>query len=85
MKALRIAVATVVTASLAGCSGMSVRSDYNPQADFDSYSTYTWLPGPTTGDPRIDNALVEGRIKAGVDNALAQKGYRLASSADDAT
>jgi len=85
MKALRMALAGVVAVTLAGCSGMSIRSDYNPQANFDDYSTYAWMPAPTSGDPRIDNALVEGRVKAGVDNALAAKGYRLTTNANEAT
>jgi hypothetical protein len=85
MRALRIALAATVAVMVTGCSGMSIRSDYNPQANFDSYSTYAWLPAPTTGDPRLDNAILEGRIKAAVDNALAEKGFRLADNADDAT
>jgi hypothetical protein len=72
MNALRIAIAGVTAATLAGCSGMSIRSDYNPQATFDDYSTYAWMPAPTTGNPRVDNALVE-------------KGYTLTSDADNAT
>lgn len=76
--------AAVATASLAGCSGMTVRSDFNPQADFSRYSTYAWLPTPQTGNPRVDNALVEGRIKTAVDQTLADKGYRQVP-ADQAT
>lgn len=84
MKLLSWAAAAAVTISLAGCSGMTIRSDYNPGADFSKYSTYAWLPAPTTGDPRVDNALVEGRIKAAVDQELAAKGYRQVA-ADQAT
>jgi hypothetical protein len=76
MKTLRLAAAAAVTVSLAGCSGMSIRTDYNPGADFTKYSTYAWLATPETGDARVDNALVEGRIKAAVDQALTAKGYR---------
>lgn len=84
MKLLGWTAAAVVTVSLAGCSGMSIRTDYNPGADFSKYSTYAWLATPETGDPRIDNALVEGRIKGAVDQALTAKGYRQVP-ADQAT
>ena len=84
MKLINWAAAAAVTMSLAACSGMSIRSDFNPQADFSQYSTYAWLPAPQTGDPRVDNALIEGRIKTAVDQTLADKGYRQAA-ADQAT
>jgi hypothetical protein len=84
MKPLSWAAAAAVTVSLAGCSGMSIRSDYNPQADFSRYSTYAWLPAPQTGDPRVDNAILEGRIKTAVDQTLAERGYGQVA-ADQAT
>ncbi len=84
MKLLSCAVAAAVTISLAGCSGMSIRSDFNPQADFSRYSTYAWLPAPQTGDPRVDNAILESRIKTAVDETLSAKGYRQVA-ADQAT
>ncbi|WP_312162125.1 DUF4136 domain-containing protein [Phenylobacterium sp.] len=49
-------------------------------------STWAWAPGaqPGSGDPRIDNDIIQGRIKSAVEGALAAKGYRLvdASSAN---
>ena len=84
MRLLSGATAAAITLSLAGCSGMTIQSDYNPQADFSRYSTYAWLPAPQTGDPRVDNAILEGRIKTAVDRTLAEKGYRQVA-ADQAT
>jgi len=45
-------------------------------------STYAWAPEgqPGSGDPRIDNDIIRGRIKNAVDSALAAKGYRQAES-----
>ena len=41
-------------------------------------STYAWSPSaqPGSGDPRVDNDIIQARIKAGVDAALQSKGYR---------
>jgi hypothetical protein len=82
MQAIRTAATAAIALSLAACSGISVRSDYNPQADFSKYTTYAWLPAPQTGNPRTDNAIIEGRIKSGVDAALAAKGYKLGTEAN---
>jgi hypothetical protein len=45
-------------------------------------STYAWAPDaqPGSGDPRIDNDIIRGRIKNAVDSALAAKGYRQADA-----
>lgn len=50
-------------------------------------STYAWAPGarPGAGDPRVDNDIIQGRIKAAVEGALAAKGYRLVSDPNSAT
>jgi hypothetical protein len=82
MQAFRRAAIAAIALSLAACSGMTVRSDFNPGADFSKYTTYAWLPAPQTGNPRTDNALVEGRIKSGVDAALAAKGYKKGTEAE---
>lgn len=41
-------------------------------------STRAWAPGaqPGSGDKRIDNDIIQGRIKAAVEGALAGRGYR---------
>lgn len=82
MQAIRSAATAAIALSLAACSGMTIRSDFNPQADFSKYTTYAWLPAPQTGNPRTDNALVEGRIKNAVDAALAAKGYTKGTEAN---
>lgn len=63
---------------LAGCATMTVHSpDWDRSVDFSGFKTYAWAPGeqPKTGDPRIDNALTDTRIRSSVDRALALKGY----------
>lgn len=67
----------VLIASLAGCSTLSVTTDFDPKADFSRAKTYDWEWGKQkqTGDPRIDNAILDKRIRHIVDEELKARGY----------
>ena len=57
--------------------------DYDPQADFSRYRSWSWLPpGPATGDPRIDSDLVASRVRQAIEATLAAKGYSRASTGE---
>jgi hypothetical protein len=61
-----------------GCGGgVDVNTDYDPGADFASFSTYTWAVRTNTGDddPRVYNRVTAQRVKTAVDRALRAKGY----------
>src|SRR5574341_457044 len=60
-----------------GCSSMVVSYDYDPSANLKAYHTYDWLPGPQeqSGDKRIDNSLIDMRIRIAVASQLQLKGY----------
>ncbi len=62
----------------AGCSAVRVSQDYDVSAEFEVYKTYAWAleKQPQTGDIRIDNPLLDARIRGAVDRNLAAKGYR---------
>jgi hypothetical protein len=64
--------------ALAGCASVRVDTDYDPQADFSALHSYAWLAEsqPPTGDPRIDNTLVDARIRGAIDAQLAERGLR---------
>ena len=64
-----------------GCSTMQVGSDYNPEADFSGMQAYAWSPGPqgVTDDPRIDDDILEERIRGAIDAQLALQGFTKAS------
>jgi len=68
----------IVITFLAGCSTMDINQDYDPTANFASYKTYSWVPGPQpkTGDARLDNDLLDTRIRTAVDRQLLLKGYQ---------
>ena len=75
----RAATLLAVLGALAvGCATYDVAYDFDPQADFRRLGTYGWFPGPQpdTGDPRLDNTIVDSRIRAAVDTHLATKGYK---------
>src|SRR5215470_1443678 len=64
---LPAAIAAVLAISCAPT--IAVRSDYNKQADFSRYRTFSIRDGNSTGNPVMDQ-----RIKADVEGALRAKG-----------
>ena len=63
---------------LAGCGGLKVESDFDPEAEFSGWRTYRWAERTEQGkqDRRVYNYAVEGRVKNGVNRALEAKGFR---------
>jgi hypothetical protein len=62
----------------AGCATDQVQTDWDNQTDFTKVHTFAWatVEKPLKGDPRLDNPLLDQRIKQAVDEALALKGYQ---------
>jgi hypothetical protein len=67
----------VTLAGAAACAAPKVGYDYDSSANFNVYRTYEWLPGnqESAGDQRVDNALVDRRIRTAVDARLRSQGY----------
>lgn len=63
---------------LAGCSSVSVTRDYDASADFSILKTFAWQHAtqPEIGNPRIDNDLMDERVRRAVDVQLAEKGFK---------
>jgi hypothetical protein len=79
LRSMRVFLA--LSALTLACSGIRVDHDYDPSANFASLQTWAWLPhAGRSGDPRLDNALLDSRIRAAVESELAAKGYARASS-----
>ena len=69
MRALPIAAALLLSA----CAyGPTVRTDFDPAANFQTYRTYSWID---TGVPQGMNPLMFSRVKAAIDQNLAARGY----------
>ena len=70
-------IALLLFIVLAGCSTMQVYSDYDPSASFAGLKTYDWVKATkkVTGDPRLDNPVLDKRIRALIQAQLATQGY----------
>lgn len=67
----------------AGCATMMVNSYGTSGADLRQYRTYAWGPSDSrpTGDPRLDNnRFFDERVRARVDDLLAQRGFEKTST-----
>ncbi len=75
----RVVCAVLAVGVLAACSAPQVGYDYDTTAPFPAYHTYDWLQPiqESSGDKRVDNTLVDGRIRAAVEAQLQAKGYRI--------
>jgi len=62
---------------LASCSSVSVKHDYDREADFTQYRSYAWTDQEMADDELAKNPLVKKRVHVAVDAALASKGYTL--------
>ena len=74
----KVLLVLVLFGQLWGCSSVQVNQDYNLSQDFSRLKTYAWRTAaqPATGDIRVDNALLDNRIRAAIDQALSKKGYQ---------
>ena len=72
---LGVGAALLVTA----CgSGISTNTDYDPQADFSSYSTYEWIDS----EGAVDD-ITSSRVRSSVDAAMSARGFTKSSSNPD--
>jgi len=67
----------LLAASAVACASPKVGYDYDSGANFSAYHTYEWMPGAqeVIGDKRVDNSLVDSRIRTAVGARLQAKGY----------
>ncbi len=67
---------------LAACTTIQVSTDFDPGIDFGALETYAWLPDSERrhGDPRIDNTLLDQRVRSAVDRELEARGFRILQS-----
>jgi hypothetical protein len=64
---------------------MKIQTDYDPAAvpTMEAYETYDWMHIPQGDDPRVQNEDTERRIRAVVDEKLADKGFDLDTDQPD--
>ncbi len=68
--------------SISACSSVKVSQDYDMDKPLPELKTYQWLTAAQakTGDVRVDNPLLNERIRGAVDRVFAQKGFQQASA-----
>jgi len=89
MKRILAVLIVAVVAVGAGCSSISVRSDYDQDADFTRYQTFGWLPQPTgsmsgsAAQAQARNDLMDKRILSAVNNQLVDRGMQIDTTEPD--
>jgi len=78
MRLLKVMLPVLIVAVLGGCAAVRVNQDYEPGADFSDLKSFTWKSEtqPKTGDIRIDNPLLDSRIRHAIEMTLIDMGYR---------
>lgn len=77
----RIVVALLLCVS--GCATFRIQTDYDPAVDFGRLRTYAWQPRTerSEADARINNDLLDARVRSAVDRVLQARGYQLVTDA----
>ena len=77
MKAHRI-LFSLLLITISACSSVKVSQDYDLGQPLPEMKTYQWQAEEQlqTGDARVDNPLLDKRIRRAVDRVLAQKGFQ---------
>ncbi|MDX2436349.1 MAG: DUF4136 domain-containing protein [Acidobacteriota bacterium] len=77
MRFVKTTLVAVAVLSAVSCSSTRVNSDRDSQADFSSYSTFSWYAASEPDRPPTHGAsqIVDGRIRRALDDGLVAKGY----------
>jgi hypothetical protein len=70
-------IACLLVLTISACSSVEVSQDYDLGKPLPELKTYHWQTAgqAKTGDVRVDNPLLNDRIRKAVDRALARKGF----------
>lgn len=78
---LRTASAALSVGMTAACASVDIHHDWDVTADFTRYHTYQWMPAAPAPEPKdakaaqAANTLLDRRIRAAVDAAMASRGF----------
>ena len=77
---MRLSLTVALLMTLAGCaSGPSIRTDFDPSANFSSYRTYELVGQSAAG---MQNALVSERVKTAIERTLAARSFNPSATPD---
>ncbi len=82
MKSLHATLSSFAVFALAGCAGLQVQTDYDPEVSVTELSTYEWVDqeADASGDPAVDSPLLKRHIRDAVESELGGMGYRKVTS-----
>lgn len=71
-------------AGLASCSTVQVETNYDKETNFSRFKTFRWVEAPpvSVGDPRIDDSVLQARVRLAVNRELEEKGFKRVDSGD---
>jgi hypothetical protein len=75
-----LAAAAALTASLAGCSSVTVNTDWNTSIDFTKFKTFAWLPD--TVDKKL-SPFAQQRLQTAITGELVKHGLTQATADPD--
>jgi hypothetical protein len=76
-------VVLAVLVAIAGCSSITVSTNFDSDADFNGFESYTWMKETETGEGYDYSGLLDERIKGAIDEQLVAKGLRKAATNPD--
>ncbi len=80
-----LTVGTLMLFILTSCSSVTVKSDYDPSADFDQLKKFSMYDGKTIpGDELNQHPLVKQRVENNIKLELERKGFQLVEDEKDA-
>ncbi len=84
MRSFHATLSSFVVFALAGCAGLQVQTEYDPEASLTQLSTYDWVDqevdADASGDPALDSPLLRRHIRDAVEGELGKMGYRKVES-----
>lgn len=85
MQFLKTTIMLFAAMAAAGCVAVQVSQDYDSQADFSGYGTWQWRDPvqASTGDIRVDNPLLDRRIRRAVGQHFAGRNIKYAGGQTD--
>jgi hypothetical protein len=77
VRELRLHIILAVSLLVLGCSGLEVSQDYDVKTDFSSLKSFAWKSEQQsrTGDIRVDNPLLDERVRTAAERTLMAKGF----------
>lgn len=85
MNAWKTAITALGLLLFAACTHAQIKYDFDARAGYASFRTYDWMAAPSRSQEKlgkVENPIMERRVKGAIERDLNAKGFRLESVAD---